>query len=221
MLRQADFYETGKAMNELMIPPGRPLRLGDEAPLFQARSTFGPVSLEDYRGHWLLFFSHPADFTPVCTSEFVSLARAFEDFARLDCRLLALSIDSLHAHLAWTHAIETEFGVKVPFPIVEDPSMAVAKAYGMLDETAVDTATVRATYFIDPNGSIRASSWYPMNIGRSVDELLRTLAALRRVEAGDALTPEGWHPGDDVLLPPANTQAEMQNARWFCRTKKD
>ena len=157
-------------MTDEPIQSIRALRLGDEAPAFRARSTQGPVALDDFRGHWLLLFSHPADFTPVCTSEFIAMARAADAFARLDCRLLALSIDSLYAHLAWAKAIESEFKVKIPFPIVEDPSMAVAKAYGMLDEGAADTATVRASFFIDPTGIIRAMTWYPMNVGRSVDE---------------------------------------------------
>jgi peroxiredoxin (alkyl hydroperoxide reductase subunit C) len=208
-------------MTDEPIQSIRALRLGDEAPAFRARSTQGPVALDDFRGHWLLLFSHPADFTPVCTSEFIALARATDAFARLDCRLLALSIDSLYAHLAWAKAIESEFKVKIPFPIVEDPSMAVAKAYGMLDEGAADTATVRASFFIDPTGIIRAMTWYPMNVGRSVDELLRLLAALRRAEAGDVLLPEGWRPGGDVLLPPVQNQAEATGRSWFYRSKKD
>ncbi|WP_025813177.1 peroxiredoxin, partial [Komagataeibacter kakiaceti] len=162
----------------------RPLRIGDVAPDFQARTTKGEVRLSDFRGRWLVLFSHPADFTPVCTSEFIALARAADRFAALDCALLGLSVDSLYAHLAWLDAIQDRFGVEIPFPLVEDPSMAVARAYGMLDPTAQNSATVRATYVIDPAGTIRALLWYPMTVGRSVDELLRLVAALRRSDEG-------------------------------------
>jgi peroxiredoxin 2/4 len=208
-------------MDEMPFAMARPLRLGDEAPAFRARATRGPIALADFRGHWLLFFSHPADFTPVCTSEFVALARAAERFAKLGCKLLGLSIDSLYAHLAWVKAIESRFDIEVPFPIVEDPSMAVARAYGMLDETASDTSAVRASFVIDPNGIIRAISWYPMSVGRSVEELLRLVAALQRVDGGDVLTPEGWQPGDDILLPAAQSYAEMQDQDWFYKSKPD
>ena len=134
----------------------RSLRIGDAAPNFTARTTQGAMSLDQYRGRWVVFFSHPADFTPVCTSEFVALAKAAPQFEELDCALLGLSVDSLYSHVAWLRAIKDVFGVEVPFPVVEDPSMAVGYAYGMLDEQAGDASAVRATYFIDPEGIIRA-----------------------------------------------------------------
>lgn len=197
--------------------PQRPLRIGDSAPDFQARTTLGEVKLSGYRGRWLVFFSHPADFTPVCTSEFVTLARAAERFAALNCALLGLSVDSLFSHLAWMRAIRDSFGVTVPFPVVEDPSMAVGRAYGMVDETAPDSATMRASYFIDPQGVIRAMTWYPHNVGRSVEEMLRLVAALQAAAGDKALAPEGWQPGKPLLMPPAASLAEMEDgANWFC-----
>lgn len=202
----------------------RPLRMGDVAPDFQARSTLGPVKLSDYRGRWLVFFSHPADFTPVCTSEFVAIAKAAEAFAAMDCGLLGLSVDSLYSHLAWVRAIRDGFDVTIPFPIVEDPSMAIGRAYGMIEPDAPDSSAVRATYFIDPEGVIRAMTWYPLNVGRSVDEMLRMVAALQRTAGSDALAPEGWRPGDDLLATAPQDQAGVlagSNKAWFCRTEAD
>lgn len=178
------------------------LRIGDAAPGFTARSTAGEVRLADYRGRWLLMFSHPADFTPVCTSEFVALARASERFEDLDCALLALSVDSLYAHFAWIRAIRDRFGVEIRFPIVEDPTLVIGQAYGMVGADARDSATVRSTFFIDPDGVVRAKSCYPATVGRSVDELLRTLAALQAVDREGALAPEGWRPGGTMFRQP-------------------
>lgn len=202
-------------------PAARPPGLGDRAPVFEARTTMGPVSLADYRGRWLLLFSHPADFTPVCTSEFVALSRAADRFAALGCDLLAISVDSLYSHLAWVRAIRDHFGVTVGFPIVEDPSMVIGRAYGMISATARDASAMRSTFIIDPAGIIRALTCYPATVGRSVEELLRLVAALQRVDADDIVTPEGWHPGDAVMVPPAATQAAMLAAGtdqpWFAR----
>lgn len=202
----------------------RPLRLGDPAPGFQTRTTMGEVNLSDYRGRWLIFFSHPADFTPVCTSEFVGIAKAADAFAALDCGLLGLSVDSLYSHLQWVRAIHQQFSVTIPFPIVEDPSMAIARAYGMIESHSADSSTVRATYFIDPDGVIRAMTWYPLNIGRSVAEMLRMLAALQRTSQEDVLAPEGWQPGDDLLMMPAQDQHAMLASgddHWFYQTRPD
>lgn len=201
-----------------------PLRIGDEAPDFHARTTLGEVRMSGYRGRWLVLFSHPADFTPVCTSEIIAIAKAAGAFAALDCDLLGLSVDSLYAHLAWVRAIRQQFAVTIPFPIIEDPSMAIGRAYGMIGPNSDDTSAVRATYFIDPHGVIRALDYYPVNVGRSVDEMLRTVAALRRVTADDVLTPEGWRPGDDLLIaPPPDQHAMLANEddHWFYRTKPD
>ncbi|CAL1690570.1 Peroxiredoxin [Brevundimonas subvibrioides] len=202
----------------------RPLRMGDIAPDFEARSTLGPVKLSDYRGRWLVFFSHPADFTPVCTSEFVAIARAVEAFAALDCGLLGLSVDSLYSHLAWVRAIRDGFDVTIPFPIVEDPSMAIGRAYGMIEADSANSSAVRATYFIDPDGVIRAMTWYPLNVGRSVEEMLRMVAALQRTAGDDVLAPEGWRPGGDLLATaPQDQQAVLagDHKAWFHRTQAD
>ena len=193
------------------------LRIGDAAPDFEARTTHGPVRLSDYRGRWLLFFSHPADFTPVCTTEFVAMARHQDRFEALDCALLGLSVDSLYSHLAWVRAIEDRFDVKISFPIVEDPSMAVGHAFGMVDENAADSAAMRTSYFIDPRGIIRATTCYPHNVGRSVEEMIRLLSALQLTDEKEVLTPEGWQPGDDVLaIPPLSDQHVSRADDWFC-----
>lgn len=201
---------------------GRGLRIYDPAPRFTARTTAGMRSLSDYEGRWLLFFAHPADFTPVCTSEFIAFSRAAQQFAARDCDLLALSVDSLYAHLAWLSDIHERFGVRVPFPVVEDPSLVIAKAYGMLDEASNGSATVRATYVIDPQGIIRAISWYPMNVGRSVEEMLRLVAALQEADRQDASAPANWKPGDALLEPSAATldvalDLKAQKKLWYFR----
>jgi peroxiredoxin (alkyl hydroperoxide reductase subunit C) len=204
---------------------GRGLRVGDPAPVFQARSTMGDVRLDQFRGRWLIFFSHPADFTPVCTSEFVALARAAPRFEAIGCALLGLSVDSLYSHLAWVRAIRDSFGVTVPFPILEDPSMTIGRAYGMLDETALDSSAMRATYYIDPEGIVRSLTWYPLTVGRSVEEMLRLATALKTAASGEVMTPEGWTPGADLLLPPTSNLADALAASptdaWFYRTCKD
>ncbi len=211
-----------------MDDPGlspRPLRIGEVAPDFQARTTMGELRLSDYRGRWVLLFSHPGDFTPVCTSEFVALSRAVDRFEALNCALVAISVDSLYAHLGWIRAIRDHFGVTVGFPIVEDPSMVIGRAYGMIAADATDAATLRATFFIDPDGVVRARICYPATVGRSVEELLRVVAALQRVDRDNVVTPEGWRPGDDVLLPPCQDQASALDAAegpcWFHRTRAD
>lgn len=209
-----------------VVDPGArpwPPMLHEKAPGFTARTTMGERSLSDYRGKWLLLFSHPADFTPVCTSEFVAFAKAFDSFAALGCDLLALSVDSLFSHLAWIRSIREQFGVAVPFPIVEDPSMAIARAYGMVAPNAPDASLVRAAFVIDPEGTIRALSWYPMTTGRNVGELLRLVAALQVADAHDVSTPEGWEPGQDVILPPPLTAAAAldvpsgKGLEWYYR----
>jgi peroxiredoxin 2/4 len=199
------------------IDRGRTLRMGDVAPDFEARSTRGPIRLSDFRGRWLVFFSHPADFTPVCTSEFVSLAKAHDRFVALDCALLGLSVDSLYSHLAWMRAIRDVFDVEVRFPVVEDPSMVVGRTYGMIDEGATNTAGVRATYFIDPEGVIRAITHYPLTIGRSVDEILRMVAALQATYSGAKLAPADWRQKQPLLLPA--DEKVQQEANWFCRSE--
>ncbi len=204
---------------------GTAIRLNEFAPEFEARSTAGPVRLADYRGRWLLFFSHPADFTPVCTSEFVALARAAPRFEALGCALLGLSVDSLYSHIAWLRDIEARLNLLIPFPVVEDPSMAIARAYGMLDPAAVSSATVRATFVIDPEGIMRAMIWYPMSVGRSVDELLRLVAALQAADRQQASAPAGWQPGAALLETGALTLDEAlarpdDETPWYLSERK-
>ena len=213
-------------MSDVSTGPNRPPILHDIAPDFVTRTTHGDRSLSSYRGRWLVFFSHPADFTPVCTSEFVAFAKAFSDFQRADCDLLALSVDSLFAHLAWVRSIQTQFGIEIPFPIAEDAGMEIARAYGMVDQSARSSATVRATFVIDPEGVIRAILWYPMTTGRNVAELLRLVHALQTSDQHDVLTPEGWTSGTPVIEPiPATSVEAARLARlegatdWYYRTK--
>ena len=187
-------------------------RINERAPAFKAKTTHGERSLDDYRGKWLVLFSHPADFTPVCTTEFMGFAKAADRFQALNCELLGLSIDSVHSHIAWMRSIEEKFGVEIPFPIIDDLSMNVAKAFGMIHPGASDTSAVRATFLIDPEGVIRAMVYYPMSNGRSVDEFVRLLTALQTSDANKVATPENWQPGEPVIVPPPAT-AEAAKAR--------
>jgi len=156
--------------------------LNEPAPGFKAVTTHGIKTLADYRGKWLVLFSHPAAFTPVCTTEFIAFAKHYEEFKTLNCDLLGLSIDSNYAHLAWVQNIQAKFGVSIPFPIIEDLSMQVAHAYGMIQPGASDTSTVRATFIIDDKGILRAMVYYPMSKGRSIPEFLRLVKALQTTD---------------------------------------
>lgn len=201
--------------------PPQSARIDDLAPDFEARTTKGLVRLSDYCGRWLVFFSHPADFTPVCTSEFIAFEKARARFGEMNCDLLGLSVDSLYAHIGWVRDIEERFGLKIGFPIIEDISMSVSRAYGMIHDASANTAAVRSTFFIDPEGYVRALIHYPMNVGRSVDEILRVLAALQLSDADAIATPEGWQPGDKAVLPPPLDQAEadrratLNGGTWY------
>lgn len=177
-------------------------RINERAPEFEARTTHGVKKLSDYEGRWLVLFSHPADFTPVCTTEFMAFARHYDDFQKLNCDLLGLSIDSYYSHVAWVRNIKEKFGVEIQFPIIEDLSMNVARAYGMIHPGAADTSAVRATFIIDPKGTLRAMVYYPMTNGRSIPEFLRLVTALQASDANKIATPEGWQPGDKVIVPP-------------------
>lgn len=190
---------------------GHPPRIDELAPDFSARSTLGEVQLSEFRGKWLILFSHPADFTPVCTSEFVALEKASESFKNLNCQLLGLSVDSLYAHIAWVKDIKRNFDVHISFPIIEDVSMSISRAYGMIHDNSTSTAAVRTCFFIDPHGYIRAVIHYPMNVGRSVSELLRVLEALQFTDECQLATPEGWNSGDDAVLLPPSHQEEADN----------
>lgn len=180
-------------------------QLNSPAPDFNAKTTHGDRTLAHYKGKWLILFSHPADFTPVCTTEFIGFAKAAPKFAELGCELLGLSIDSLFSHLAWVRNIQEKFGIAIPFPIIEDIKMEVAHAYGMVHPGAADTQAVRASFFIDPKGILRAMVYYPMSNGRSIDEFLRLLTAMQTSDANAVATPENWHPGQPVIVPPPKT----------------
>jgi len=186
--------------------------LNERAPEFKAPTTDGVKSLDDYKGKWLVLFSHPADFTPVCTTEFMAFAKMAPEFNKRNCELLGLSIDSHHSHIAWMRNIKEKFGVEIPFPIIADLKMEVARAYGMIHPGAADTSAVRATFIIDPNGILRAMVYYPMSNGRSIPEFLRLLDALQTSDENGVATPEGWQPGDRVIVPPSAT-AEGANER--------
>ncbi len=189
--------------------PGMP-RLNEPAPAFEAPTTHGVKRLEDYRGRWLVLFSHPADFTPVCTTEFIAFAKAHAQFQDIGCELLGLSIDSNYSHIAWERNIKEKFGIEIPFPIIADLSMQVARAYGMIQPGASDTSAVRATFVIDPEGKLRAMIYYPMTNGRSIAEILRLVTALQTSDAEGVATPENWQPGDKVIVPPPATAEEAE-----------
>jgi peroxiredoxin (alkyl hydroperoxide reductase subunit C) len=204
-------------------------RLNEPAPDFTAPTTHGEKSLSDYRGKWLVLFSHPADFTPVCTTEFMAFARRADEFRAIDTELLGLSIDSNFSHIAWVRNIKEKFGVDIPFPIIADLKMEVAKKYGMIHPGAADTSAVRATFIIDPEGILRAMVYYPMTNGRSIDEILRLVKALQTTDKYKVATPEGWRPGDPVIVPPpatvdeAEKRFEMKDAEvkdWYFVTRK-
>ncbi len=207
-----------------LVLPG----LNKPAPAFSAITTHGPKSLADYKGQWLVLFSHPADFTPVCTTEFIAFAKRHRDFKDLNCDLLGLSIDSAYAHIAWVRNIEEKFGIEIPFPIIEDLSMQVAHAYGMIQPGASDTSAVRATFVIDPEGILRAMLYYPMTNGRSVDEILRLVQALQTSDKHKVAAPEAWVPGDTVIVSSPKTVEEARKRKeegfeytdWYFSKKK-
>lgn len=212
---------------KVSYPTAFPL-LNQPAPDFTAVTTHGPRKLSDYRGSWLVLFSHPADFTPVCTTEFIAFARHYDEFRKLDCQLLGLSIDSVHAHLAWVRTIREKFGVEIPFPIIADMKMEIAWKYGMIHPAAADTSAVRATFFIDGDGILRALMYYPLTTGRSIPEFLRVVQALQAHDRHGVATPEGWQPGEDVIVPPPTTAEAMEKRMeegldcvdWFFCTRR-
>ncbi len=207
-------------------PAGLP-RMNEPAPDFTALTTHGMKSLSDYKGKWLVLFSHPADFTPVCTTEFTAFAARSADFAVLNTELLGLSIDSHYAHIAWVRSIKQSFGVDINFPIIADLDMKVAQAYGMIMPGASDTQAVRATFVIDPEGKLRAMVYYPMTNGRSVDEIHRLIVALQTSAEHKVATPENWHPGQPVIVPTPQTcdaadarmQEGLNTVDWYFTTK--
>ncbi len=212
-------------------------RIGDLAPSFKAVTTQGPINFpEDYTGSWTILFSHPADFTPVCTSEFMTFASMDEQFSNANCKLVGLSVDGLYSHIAWLRTIKEKIeyrgmkNVEVKFPLIEDITMEVARKYGMIQPGESNTKAVRAVFFVDPKGVIRAIIYYPLSLGRNFDELYRALIAMQTADAFSVATPADWRPGDEVIVPPAGScgaakermesKEEMHCYDWFFCTKK-
>ncbi len=212
-------------------------RIGDKAPAFKAVTTQGEINFpEQYAGHWVILFSHPADFTPVCTSEFITFATLEQKFADVNCKLVGLSVDGLYSHIAWLRTIKEKIeykgmkNVEVRFPLIEDITMEVAKKYGMIQPGESSTKAVRAVFVIDPKGIIRTIIYYPLSLGRNFDELYRVVVALQAADAFTIATPADWRPGDDVIISPAGScgvaQARMEGKEdmvckdWFFCTRK-
>lgn len=185
-------------------------RIGDKAPDFKALTTTGPIQFSQYnKGNWVVMFSHPADFTPVCTTEMSTFAKEKNFFAKRNTKLLGLSIDSIHSHLAWVNNVRENTGIYMDFPIIADLDMKVAKLYGMLHPGESATAAVRAVFFIDPKGVIRLIMYYPLNVGRNMAEIQRVLIALQTADKNAVALPMDWKPGDKVIVPPPKTLVEM------------
>lgn len=203
-------------------------RLGSPAPSFKAVTTHGVIQLEDFKGQWLIMFSHPADFTPVCTTEFVGFAEIHEQLRSQNVELMGLSIDSVYSHIAWVRNIEKNFGVKITFPVIADLNKEVATLYGMVMPGESKTETSRCVFVIDPNGILRAMIYYPLTTGRNMQEILRLVNALQTSDKHKVATPANWQPGDSVIVPPPNTQ-DMAEERldegyeckdwYFCKKK--
>lgn len=186
--------------------------IGDDAPSFKATTTQGEINFpKDYKGKWVILFSHPADFTPVCTSEFMTFARMHNEFKELNTELIGLSVDSLYAHIAWLRTIKEKIkwngmeDMEVLFPLIEDISMNVANKFGMIQPKQSSTQAVRAVFIMDPNAIIRTILYYPLSTGRNFDEIKRIIQALQKADAEGVATPADWRPGDDVIVPPAGS----------------
>ncbi len=188
---------------------GRMPMIGEPAPDFTAETTQGPLKLSDLKGKWVVMFSHPADFTPVCTTEFLAFATVYDELKAMNVQLIGLSVDSVSAHLAWVHAVKEKMGVDIPFPIIADLSMNIAKSYGMIHAGQSTTATVRCVFFIDDKGITRAMIYYPLQNGRYIPEIIRLVKALQMTDKNKVSTPANWQPGDKVVVPPPKTAAEM------------
>ena len=185
-------------------------RIGDMAPDFQANTTYGPLKFSEYnKGNWVILFSHPADFTPVCTTEMSGFALRSDEFKTLNTKLIGLSIDSIHAHVAWVNNVKKNSGILFNFPIIADIDMKVSKLYGMLQPNESETAAVRAVFIIDPTGKVRLVMYYPLNVGRNMDEIIRVLKALQTSDKHGVALPLNWVPGEKVIVPPPKTVDAM------------
>ncbi|MEC9476223.1 MAG: peroxiredoxin [Planctomycetota bacterium] len=189
-----------------------PIRLGDQAPDFEAVTTDGPIQFSSWQdGRWTILFSHPADFTPVCTTEFVEFSRIQEDLDRKGVALIGCSVDSLHSHIAWLRDIEERFSVRINFPVIADLDQSVSRLYGMVQQPTMATAPVRTVFFIDGARIVRAMIAYPPEIGRSFAEIVRVIDALQAVDEHGVSCPANWCPGEEVIVPPPATKDEAQS----------
>ena len=196
-------------MNYELLENGN-VKIGEKAPDFEAESTFGKISLKEYEGKWLVLFSHPGDFTPVCTTEIIAFTRAHTYFNQINTELLGLSVDSNNSHLAWVYDIYCRTGIKISFPIISDRNALIARRYGMISNEMSTTETVRNVYIIDDKGIIRVILVYPLNIGRFVPEILRIVQALQTADCSNSSTPANWLPGQPVIIPPPSTYPLLQ-----------
>jgi peroxiredoxin (alkyl hydroperoxide reductase subunit C) len=192
-----------------METPNKLPLIGEKAPAFKAETTQGTINFpEDYKGKWVILFSHPADFTPVCTTEFMTFASMQPEFEKLNCKLIGLSIDSTYSHIAWLRTIYEKIeykgmkNIEVKFPVISDLTMEVAKAFGMLQPAVSNTQAVRAVFIIDPEATIRSILYYPLSTGRNIEEIKRLLIALQLSDKHKIATPANWQPGEDVIVPP-------------------
>lgn len=190
--------------------------LGSTAPDFEANTTMGPIRLSDYNGKWVVLFSHPGDFTPVCTTEFICFAKYYDEFQKRNTDLIGLSVDSNSSHLAWIYNICTLTGIDIPFPIIDDSSTRVARLYGMISEPVRNTTTVRSVFIIDDKQVLRTILYYPMTTGRNIPEIIRIIDALQTSDRDNVVTPANWLPGMPVVLPPPKTCKELKNRVKSC-----
>lgn len=187
-------------------------RIGDAAPDFTAQSTFGEIKFSDFRkDHWVVLFSHPADFTPVCTTELIAFSKEIDWFSRHQTKLIGISVDSIHSHLAWFQRVKEKTGIEFNFPLVADGDRQVSQIFGMLHPEESATATVRAVFLIDPKGVIRLLIYYPLNVGRNIEEVKRALIGLQTADAQSVSIPANWKPGEQVIVPPPKTIADINN----------
>lgn len=182
--------------------------IGETAPDFEASTTHGKMKLSDFTGKWVILFSHPADFTPVCTTEFVAFAKINDELLKRNVKLIGLSIDSIYSHIAWIRRIKEKMGVDIPFPIIADLDMKVANLFGMIHSGESSTSAIRAVFFIDPERTLRAMIYYPLNVGRNMDEILRVIDALQTADKHHVAMPANWRPGDKVIVPAPSTTAD-------------
>jgi peroxiredoxin (alkyl hydroperoxide reductase subunit C) len=210
----------GDKIEQQVREPHHLPRIGEPAPPFEAESTFGTIRLEDFSGSWLILFSHPADFTPVCTTEFAAFAGMQDELKEMNVHLMGLSIDSVMAHIAWVRNIEEKFDLKIQFPVVADSDRKVANLYGMIMPGESKTETARCVFVIDPDGILRSVIYYPMTTGRNMEEILRLVKALQTTDEHTVSTPANWQPGDPVIVPPPRTQEmaeERLNEGYDCK----